>query len=46
MLPGETRTITVETAKKDMPAGPCRLVVKGFNADPVEITVKSSAQAE
>ncbi len=31
MLPGETRTVTIETNKRDLPAGKYSLVVKGFN---------------
>lgn len=40
LLPGETRKITVETARKDLPAGEYTLVIKGFNAVRKEFTIK------
>lgn len=39
MMPGETRTITIETAKRDLPAGEYTLVVKGFNTVRQEMDV-------
>ncbi len=39
MMPGESRTITIETAKRDLPAGEYTLVVKGFNTVRQEMDV-------
>ena len=39
MMPGESRTITIETAKRDLPAGEYTLVVKGFNTVRQEMNV-------
>ena len=40
MLPGETRKITIETARRDLPAGEYTLVVKGFNTARQEIDIR------
>ena len=40
MLPGESRTITIETAGRDLPAGEYTLVVKGFNTARQEIDIR------
>ena len=42
MMPGESRTITIETAKRDLPAGEYTLVVKGFNTVRQEMDVRIS----
>jgi mannosylglycoprotein endo-beta-mannosidase len=39
MMPGEERRITIETEKKDLPAGEYFLTLKGFNLKPVKNTI-------
>ena len=40
MMPGETRKVTIETNKRDLPAGAYSLVLKGFNAGVVKNTIQ------
>ena len=40
MLPGETKTVTIETNKNDLPAGTYDLVLKGFNVEKKKNTIE------
>ncbi len=39
MMPGESRSITIETDKKNLPADNYSLILKGFNVSPVKNTI-------
>jgi mannosylglycoprotein endo-beta-mannosidase len=39
MMPGESRSITIETDKKDLPADNYSLILKGFNITQVKNTI-------